>query len=170
MTADLEMGWMHIELNLEELPKVGEIIILNDGSSYYVTNVMWWVDGPQNEAYWARGDYRTDEGRFQTVNISVEPDNRRERYGYPAGIEDGKIQGADEFIVQLREQVNLLNHATSGQAGVAMGLIEAWLIQREVAMQERIAEKAKQDAIAAEVITRMFRENERRLFRRSLNL
>ena len=69
---------------MEELPKRGDVIILNSGGSYYVRNIMWWVDGPENDAYWSRTEDYEVEGQYQIVHIDVEPDNRRECYGYPA--------------------------------------------------------------------------------------
>ena len=150
-------GWMHIELELEELPKIGEVIILNDGSSYYVTNIMWWIQGPRNEAYWSMGedDYRV-EGSYEAAGITVEPDNRRECYGYPAGLEDGRVQGADEFLAELRGLVDLTKRAiVNGGTYDGLGMIDVWLGDHEEAMHVRLEEKARQVQLATELFARM---------------
>jgi len=152
---DPNMGWMHIELELEELPKRGDVIILNSGNSYYVTNIMWWVDGPENAAYWARGDYRTSEGRYQTVRINVEPDNRRDRYGYQAGLEDGQKRGGEEFLAELRDLLTL-----SDSAGVGVQIISTWLARKETALAERQAAEAAQEARATEILARLHLEKD----------
>jgi hypothetical protein len=164
LTADLHLPFMHIELELEELPKRGDVIILNSGSPYYVTNIMWWVDGPENEAYWSHGDYRTDAGRYQVVHITVEPDNRRKNYGYPAGLEDGKVQGGDQFLTELRELVCLAQ-----DAGIEGGLtiIDTWLARKERASADRKAAEAEQERRAAEVIRASYEAAEQEQEKRS---
>lgn len=132
LTEDLKLPHMHIEVDLEELPKPGEVIIVNSGSSYYVKYVMWWIDGPENEAYWSRTQDYDVQGSYQIAHIVVDTDNRRERWGYPAGVEDGRKQGGEEFLAELRKLVDL-----ASSAGAGLKLIDVWLEKREVEAAER---------------------------------
>ena len=151
LTDELELPWMHIELELEELPKRGDVIILNSGGSYYVKNIMWWVDGPENDAYWSRTqDYRV-KGQYQIVHIDVEPDNRRERYGYPAGLADGKKRGGEEFFAELRSLVDL---SQSAGIGDGLRLIDTWLAEKERVLAERLETEERATQKAAELFAR----------------
>jgi hypothetical protein len=146
LTDERELPWMHIELELEELPKRGDVIILNSGGSYYVKNIMWWVDGPENDAYWNRTQDYEVEGQYQVVHIDVEPDNRREHYGYPAGLEDGKKQGGETFLAELRSMVGLAKSAGG------LDLVDAWLSKHEQALAERKAAEEQAELRAAEML------------------
>lgn len=156
LTAEnLEFSWMHIELDLEELPKRGDVIILNSGSSYYVTNIMWWVDGPENDAYWSQtGDYEV-EGRYQVVHIDVQPDDRREYYGYPAGLEDGRKRGGEEFFAELRNLIELAEAANITRDGAGMKVISAWLAVKERALAERRETERQQSEAAARIVAQL---------------
>ena len=146
LDEDLNLPYMHIELDLEELPKRGDVIILNSGGSYYVKNIMWWVDGPENEAYWSmKGDYNV-EGQYQVVHIDVEPDNRPDRYGYPAGLEEGKKRGGEVYLGELRNMLELARSAGG------LDLIDAWVSRQEAAVAERKAAEAEQERRAGEIL------------------
>ncbi len=44
LTKDGKLPHLHLEVVMDELPRPGEIIILNDGASYTVQYVMRWID------------------------------------------------------------------------------------------------------------------------------
>lgn len=129
LTEKLTLPHMHIEVDLEELPKKGQVIILNGGGSYYVKDIMWWITGPENDAYWSRDQDYDVEGEFQTVHVTVEPDNRPERYGYPAGVTAGTKAGRQAVLTELRAFVAVVA-AAEGDYN-RLGMIQAWL-EREI--------------------------------------
>jgi hypothetical protein len=148
LTDELELPWMHITMDLEQLPKEGQVFILNSGGSYYVKDIMWWVDAPENEAYWSRTQDYEVEGQYQIVHINVEPDNRRERYGYPAGVEDGKMQGSDEAVAELRRLVDLVK---SSGVHDGVNVIDAWVSKHEQDAAYRLAAQQAADRHAGEL-------------------
>jgi hypothetical protein len=127
---DGKLSHLHIELDLEELPKKGETIILNSGGSYVVTDIMWWVNGPENEAYWSRGDYSTTEGRYQICHINVEPsDYRRQTYTMDGmrreGYEAGQKAAARELASRLLELAKAGEQFSTPQTQLAV--VAGWL-------------------------------------------
>lgn len=131
LTEKLELPHLHIELDLEELPKKGETIILNNGNSYVVTDIMWWVDGPEDESYWDHNsDYDTTEGRYQTCHISVEPSGyRNEIYTMDGarkeGFEAGRKSAVRELASRLLELTKAGEEFSTPQTQLAV--VAGWL-------------------------------------------
>jgi hypothetical protein len=120
LTSKLELPYLHLEVEYEDLPKVGETIIVNSGSSYTVKNIMWWVQGPENEDYWHfDGDYNA-EARHEIVHIDVEPADMKghDLYG------EGKAAGRREAARDLARIVEIARKA--GDTTVS-AMTQGWL-------------------------------------------
>lgn len=75
---DLETGKMahlHIELELDYVPAVGETIVINDGSTYIVKSRMWWADTRNDDGYSFHDDLN-DDGHLKVMHIRVEPSDK----------------------------------------------------------------------------------------------
>jgi hypothetical protein len=154
---DLANPWphMHIELDLPYLPAVGEIIILNSGSSYVVRRRMWWVDGPENEAYWSwNGDYDTDEGRYQVAYLDVLPSEYDEPFTPDKMLAEGIARGREEMAAEVKKLLDLAASAPGADTPTVRVMIRA-LVQNEAA---RAAERAEQAARHAEFARRILAE------------
>lgn len=104
---DFATGALHLDVDLEELPKPGEHIILNSGSAYVVESVMWWVQGPENDDYWAKGDYR-ETAEFEAVHVNVRPADIAGHDLYADGRARGRRDAAADLVslLKLTEQVD----------------------------------------------------------------
>jgi len=121
LTEDYEMPWMGIEIDYEELPKVGEHICLNGGSIYVVKDISWWVTAPEDEDYWSRGDYKDKPGEHEIVHIMVAPPGDDDHFDFQDGLRRGR-QGA---IDDLREAMKLAVKAGLDEsAGVSLFLAQ----------------------------------------------
>lgn len=128
MSDDLERGWMHIEIDLEELPRYGQTMILNSGGSYIVTDIMWWIDGPENDAYWSHtADYNV-QGQFQTVHVVVEPAGpgglRNSAYTMAGARREGQEQGKADAVRQLQGRLDELDGMPDV---VRLAVVTGWL-------------------------------------------
>ena len=127
LTANLKLPHLHVELDLEELPKRGDVMILNSGSSYTVTDIMWWFDGPENNDYWDYdADYRTNEGRFQTVHIMVDPDRKPRNYPAEAA-ERGYATGRASAVSELSGRIAELRTGMHADPEIVLAVVESWL-------------------------------------------
>lgn len=95
---DKELPYLSLETEFEELPKVGETIIINDGGSVVVKSIMWWVDGPADHPalYSFNGGTYDGEGTAKAVHITVEPEGWS-RDLYAEGREKGRTEALEAF-------------------------------------------------------------------------
>jgi hypothetical protein len=133
LTEDRKFPHLHIEVDLEELPKKGETIILNSGSGYVVTDVMWWVDGPENEAYWTYdSDYETTEGKYQIAHVNVEPsDYRKQAYTMDAARREGYASGRAAATRELRQRLAAAERAGLTAPEMTMAAVLTWMAEQE---------------------------------------
>lgn len=103
---DHELPYLHLEVELEELPKVGETIIVNDGNSVVVNSIMWWVDGPDTpEAYSFNGGTYEGAAVQKVVHVNVLPPDWPSDHPYDAGKKAGRREAAQalgELLGYLR--------------------------------------------------------------------
>lgn len=98
---DYELPYLHLETEMEHLPRVGDKIIINDGNSVVVENIMWWVDGPDTpESYRLDGMYE-GEGQLKTIHLQVLPPDWSRLDPYPEGVKAGRAAMADELVSAL---------------------------------------------------------------------
>lgn len=120
LTKDLKLPHMHLEYDLEDLPKKGETIILNGGMGYTVKDIMWWVKGPENDDYWATDRDYSVTAEHEIVHVVVEPRDHKGIDLYAEGMAAGKKQAAAD----LERIVAMVSKA--GDATVAAA-VRGWL-------------------------------------------
>lgn len=152
---------MHIELDLPVLPAVGEVIILNSGSSYVVRRRMWWVDGPENEAYWSHdGDYSTSEGRYQVAYLDVLPSGYDEPFTYSKAIEEGETRGREQAAAEVEGLLDLMTGESHVGPLSAIGLLRNWCREGAVAARKREEDATRHAALAREILDQLQAERE----------
>ena len=107
---DYVLPYLSLETEFEELPQVGEKIIINNGGSVVVKNRMWWVDGPDTpEAYSYNGGKYEGPGEVTGVHLQVEPPDWGSDFPYDEGFKAGKKAAADSLSRLLRLTENVDN-------------------------------------------------------------
>ena len=153
---------MHIELDLPALPAEGEHITLNGGGTFTVKRRSWYVESPENEAYFGwNSNYDTDEGRYDVVYLNVMPSD----YDVPftpdkmqaEGIEIGREQAAAEVE-------NLLDLAvTPGvDPASALAMLRAWCADGAAKARERAEQAKRHSALAAQIMAELQARRENR--------
>jgi hypothetical protein len=116
-----ELPYLNLETEFEELPKAGEHIIINDGNSVTVKQVMWWVDGPDTpEAYSFNGGMYEGEGVCKGIHILVEAEPPYE-IPYDAGVKAGRKSAAND----LDHLLALLHNVQDGNT--MHGVLAEWI-------------------------------------------
>lgn len=124
---DRGLPYMHLTVDLDTLPREGEHITLNGGGGYTVVRRMWYVTSPENEAYWARGDYE-ENGEFEAVHLDVEPDGyRNETYTLDGARREGYLKGHQDAARELAGRLSELEKAGILDADVRMAVVLGWL-------------------------------------------
>lgn len=101
--ATRDLPYLHLETEFEELPKVGEAIVINDGNSVVVERVTWWVDGPDTpEAYSFNGGTYEGDGVAKGIHIDVLPDDWGRADRYAEGLKAGRRKAAEDLAGLLR--------------------------------------------------------------------
>lgn len=130
-TENRDLPWMHLTVDLEALPREGEHITLNSGGGYTVIRRMWWVTGPENEAYWASGEYEED-GKFEAVHLDVEPDGyRTETYTMDGARREGYLKGRQDAVRELHARITELEKAGLSKPEHVTATVLAWLAGQE---------------------------------------
>jgi hypothetical protein len=122
LNEESKLPYLKVETEFDELPQKGEHITLNSGSVYVVESRSWYVQGPENEEYWNRGDYTTDEARQQAVHLNVQP----------AGYKDSRIAAREEGAAYARTSLSA-RLAAAVKAGLddsgQLAVVRAWLAE-----------------------------------------
>lgn len=114
-----DLPWMGIDIDYEELPKVGEHICLNSGSVYVVRDISWWVTAPRDEDYWSRGDYQDKPGEHEIVHITVESPGKEDHFDRQHTLDKGYANA----VADMRNAIEVAKKAgLDGMAGVSMFL------------------------------------------------
>jgi hypothetical protein len=142
---------MHVELDLPGVPAVGEHITLNSGSSYTVKRRMWYVEGPENEAYWGyHTDYDTAEGTYDTLYLDVLPSDYDEPFTPDKMLAEGTERGREDLAAEIENMLRLADEPGVDPASVL--IIVRQMVRDEAAKARIRAELAKQHAALAERI------------------
>lgn len=151
---------MHIELDLPELPAEGEHIIVNDGSSYTVRRRMWWVDTPQNEAYWSwDGDYDTDQGIYKIAYLDVLPSDYDEPFTADKMLAEGAERGHEQAAAEVENLLNL-TAAPGVDPASALAMLQEWCRGGAAKTRERAEQAARHRALAERILAELAAERE----------
>jgi hypothetical protein len=151
---------MHVELDMPELPAVGEHITLNSGSGFTVRHRIWYVEGPETEAYYAwDAPYDTSEGTFDVVYLDVLPDGYDEPFTYDKAIDEGITRGHEQASTEVEQ---LLNLASSPGVDAASGLamLRAWCADGAAKARERAELAGRHAAFAEEILAELQADRE----------
>jgi hypothetical protein len=116
------LPWMELDVIASGVPAEGEVIILNGGGSYVVERRMWFVNGPENSAYWGKGDYR-ELADIEAVHVDVRPDDLAPIDRRAEGVIAGRRACVEDLAAALK--------FTEGLDGDALRAVLASWIKRE---------------------------------------
>lgn len=160
MLAGKPWPHLHVELDLPALPADGEHIILNNGSVYTVKRRMWWVDSPEDEAYWTwDADYRTDEGRYQTAYIDVLPSEYDEPFTYDKAITEGITRGRENMAAEVEKLLDLADQPGVDPAS-ALTMVHQLVRAEADAARKREAEAERHRAVVEKVLNDLLAERQ----------
>jgi hypothetical protein len=134
---------MHVELDMPELPAVGEHITLNSGSGFTVRRRIFYVEGPETDKYYGwDSPYDTDQGTFDVVYLDVLPDGYDEPFTYDKAIAEGTVRGHEQAAAEV-EKLLALSSSPGVDANSALAMLRAWCADGAAQARER-AELAEQ--------------------------
>ena len=150
---------MHVELEMETLPDVGEHIIWNDGSSFTVKRRMFWVDSPEDGAYW---DWNADyegEGHAKVAYLDVLPSYYDEPFTYDKALTEGIERGHEQAAAEVERLLDLASSPDVDPAS-ALAMLRAWCKDGADKAREREAERERHAALATRILDELQAERE----------
>jgi hypothetical protein len=117
---------LHVELNMPELPAVGEHITLNSGSGFTVRRRIWYVESPRTSAYYGwNSDYETGKGTFDRVYLDVLPDGYDEPFTPDKMLAEGTVRGHEQASAEVEKLLDLAA-APGVDPASALAMLRAW--------------------------------------------
>jgi hypothetical protein len=144
LNSDFKMSFLHLEIDYEELPKVGEHIVLNSGSDYVVERVMWWVQGEENDAYWSRTENYEVAAEHEVVYVCVRPADMYAHDLYREGLKAGRREAAAELLELLKLTANAPDSAVPA-------IVRAWAEREGKETAEETARNAAMEKLVTEL-------------------
>ena len=142
---------MHVTLDMEQVPAPGERITLNSGGTFTVKRRFWYVEGPENEAYYAwDADYDTDGGTFDVVYLDVLPSEYDEPFTPDKMLAEGEERGHEQAAAEVEKILNLAA-APGVDPASALAMLREWC-RDGAAWTRKRAEQAEQHRELAERI------------------
>jgi hypothetical protein len=151
---------MHIELDLPGLPAVGEHITLNSGGTFKVRRRFWYVEGPENQAWFdIDARYNTDEGVFDVVYLDVLPADYDEPFTYDKAIAEGTVRGQEQAAAEVEKLLGLAA-APGVDPASALAMLREWCRDGAARARERAEQAARHCELATRILADLQRERE----------
>jgi hypothetical protein len=151
---------MHVELDMPAVPAEGERITLNGGATVIVRRRFWYVQGPENQAWFdLDARYDTDQAVAEVVYLDVLPSEYDQPFTPDKMHAEGKAAGHEQAAAEV-EKLLALAAAPGVDPASGLAMLRAWCADGAAAARERAEQAERHRALAEQVLAELRAERE----------